>query len=153
MAPSTRSVQIYIKSNGNAFHKLWKSNPQQVPSLTPTNIHNCQINEGDVGNVGCILFWNYFHDGKKCVIKTITLDTDEGKKSVTFKGLEGDLLQARFKRRASWATAQGPYQLEGPKFKIYIRGPFVFVLPRASNIIGPTLISWNYIRPLLRMFK
>ncbi|CAI9262809.1 unnamed protein product [Lactuca saligna] len=93
MAPSTRSVQIYIKSNGNAFHKLWKSNPQQVPSLTPTNIHKCQINEGDAGNVGCILLWNYFHDGKECVIKTITQDIDEGKNSVTFKGLEGDLME------------------------------------------------------------
>ncbi|KAM0012277.1 putative Bet v I/Major latex protein [Helianthus debilis subsp. tardiflorus] len=54
-----RVVQVEIKSRGDVFHELWKSNPHQIPSLTPTNIQNCQTHDGEVGTVGSVLFWNY----------------------------------------------------------------------------------------------
>ncbi|CAI9275957.1 unnamed protein product [Lactuca saligna] len=92
MALSTKTNQVKIKSDCDAFHQLWKANPNQVPTLTPTYIQNCQVHEGEVGNLGCCLVWNYFHDGKDRVGKTITTDFNEGKKSVTFKVVEGDLM-------------------------------------------------------------
>lgn len=61
MAMTTKTVQIKIKSDGDVFHELWKANPHEVPTITPTTIQNCQSHEGDVGTVGSVLFWNYFH--------------------------------------------------------------------------------------------
>ncbi|KAL7609078.1 hypothetical protein Lser_V15G11676 [Lactuca serriola] len=93
MGLSSRTVQIKIKSSGDVFHELWKTDPHQVPSLTPTTIQNCQTHEGEVGTVGAVLLWNYFHDGKDRVSKTQIMEIDEGKKSITFKLLEGDLTE------------------------------------------------------------
>ncbi|CAI9275953.1 unnamed protein product [Lactuca saligna] len=93
MGLSSKTIQVKIKSSCDVFLELWKTNPCQVPTLTPTTIQNCQIREGEVGTIGSILFWDYFHDGKHRVIKTLTQDLDEAKKSVTFKALEGDLLE------------------------------------------------------------
>nr|GFC01353.1 kirola-like [Tanacetum cinerariifolium] len=44
--------------------------------------------KGELGTAGSILFWNYIHDGKECVSKTLIHDIDEEKKSVSFKLLE-----------------------------------------------------------------
>ncbi|XP_023772261.1 kirola isoform X2 [Lactuca sativa] len=77
MGLSSRTVQIKIKSSGDVFHELWKTDPHQVPSLTPTTIQNCQTHE----------------DGKDRVSKTQIMEIDEGKKSITFKLLEGDLTE------------------------------------------------------------
>ncbi|KAL4575526.1 hypothetical protein LXL04_022373 [Taraxacum kok-saghyz] len=110
MAPSTKTAQVQIMSNCDVFHELWKANPHEVPNLTPTTIQNCQILEGEVGTEGCIytsflpfhintLEINAFDDiyviadGKDCVFKSLTQEINERKKSVTYKGLEGDLLE------------------------------------------------------------
>ncbi|GJT16959.1 kirola-like protein [Tanacetum coccineum] len=88
-----RVAQVKIKSDGDVFHQLWKSDPHQIPGITPTTIQNCHTHEGELGTVGSVLFWNYFLDGKDCVAKTLVHDIDEAKKSVTLKVLEGDLLE------------------------------------------------------------
>ncbi|XP_076895448.1 kirola-like [Bidens hawaiensis] len=88
-----RVTQDEIKSKGNIFHELWKSNPHQIPSLTPTTIQNCQTHDGEVGSMGSVLLWNYSLDGKDCVAKTLVKDINEAKKSVTFEVLEGDLME------------------------------------------------------------
>ncbi|KAI3825118.1 hypothetical protein L1987_06594 [Smallanthus sonchifolius] len=88
-----RVFQVEIKSKGDIFHNLWKSNPHQIPSLTPTTIQNCQTHDGEVGTVGSVLLWNYFYDGKDCVAKTLIKDINDDKKSITFEVLEGDLLK------------------------------------------------------------
>ncbi|GKA87983.1 kirola-like protein [Tanacetum coccineum] len=88
-----RVAQIKIKSEGDVFHELWKANPHKVTEASPTCIQNCQVHEGELGTVGSILFWNYIHDDKERVAKTLIHDIDEEKKSVSFKILEGDLLE------------------------------------------------------------
>ncbi|CAI9275952.1 unnamed protein product [Lactuca saligna] len=62
MGLSSKTIQVKIKSSCDVFLELWKTNPCQVPTLTPTTIQNCQIREGEVGTIGSILFWDYFHD-------------------------------------------------------------------------------------------
>ncbi|KAI3500228.1 hypothetical protein L1887_36046 [Cichorium endivia] len=62
--------------------------------MTPTTVQNCQIQEGELGTVGCVLHWNYFHDGKDCYVKSLIQEIDENKKSITFKALEGDILES-----------------------------------------------------------
>ncbi|MGD7433561.1 MLP family protein, partial [Ralstonia pseudosolanacearum] len=43
--------------------------------------------------VGSIICWNYFHDGKERVAKEVLEAIDEKKKSVTFKVIQGDLME------------------------------------------------------------
>nr|XP_043639707.1 MLP-like protein 34 [Erigeron canadensis] len=69
-----RVAQIKIKAKGDVFQ-------------------NCKTHDGETGTVGCVLHWNYFHDGKNCVAKTLILDIDEEKKLTSFKIVEGDFLE------------------------------------------------------------
>ncbi|KAL0288448.1 UNVERIFIED_CONTAM: Kirola [Sesamum calycinum] len=46
-----------------------------------------------MGTVGSVIYWNYTHDGKERVAKEIIEAIDEEKKSVTFKVIEGDLME------------------------------------------------------------
>ncbi|GJX80650.1 kirola-like protein [Tanacetum coccineum] len=48
----TRVAQVKIKSVGDVFHQLWKSDPHQIPGITPTTIQNCHTHEGELGTVG-----------------------------------------------------------------------------------------------------
>ncbi|CAA0831230.1 MLP-like protein 28 [Striga hermonthica] len=61
--------------------------------MSPAHIQNCDLHEGDWGKVGSVIFWNYTHDGKERVAKEIIEAIDEEKKSVTFKVIEGDLME------------------------------------------------------------
>ena len=57
MALSTKTNQVVIKSDCDAFHQLWKANPNQVRSLTLNYIQNYQVHEGEVGTLGSNLFY------------------------------------------------------------------------------------------------
>ncbi|XP_047309676.1 kirola-like [Impatiens glandulifera] len=85
--------QVEIKSDGDVFHELFRSKPHHISNIAPTHIQNVDLHDGDWGSVGSIIFWNYTHDGKEKVAKDIILAIDEEKKSVTFKIIEGDLLE------------------------------------------------------------
>ncbi|KAL1531944.1 kirola-like [Salvia divinorum] len=85
--------QICIKSDGDVFHELFREKPHQISGICPDKIQTCDLHEGDWGKVGSVLVWNYFHDGKKRVAKEVIEAIDEGNKSVTFKVIEGDLME------------------------------------------------------------
>ena len=54
-------AQFEIKSKCDVFHELWKTDPHQIPNVSPTTYQNCQTLEGEVGTVGSVLLWHYFH--------------------------------------------------------------------------------------------
>ncbi|EYU31819.1 hypothetical protein MIMGU_mgv1a021736mg, partial [Erythranthe guttata] len=54
---------------------------------------NCDLHDGEWGTVGSIIYFNYTHDGKERVAKEIIEAIDEVNKSVTFKVIEGDLME------------------------------------------------------------
>ncbi|KAK6134203.1 hypothetical protein DH2020_032059 [Rehmannia glutinosa] len=82
-----------IKSDGDVFHELFREKPHHVSGMSPDHVQNCDLHEGEWGKVGSIICWNYTHDGKKEVAKDIIEAIDEEKKLVTFKIIEGDLMQ------------------------------------------------------------
>ncbi|KVH96242.1 kirola-like [Cynara cardunculus var. scolymus] len=88
-----RVARVEINAIGDVFHELWKGNPHQIPNISPTNIQNCQTHHGEVGTVGSILAWNYFHDRKDRVSKTLIHDINEEDKLITFHVTEGDVLE------------------------------------------------------------
>ena len=84
---------ICIKSDGDVFHELFREKPHHISGICPEKIQNCDLHEGEWGKVGSVIFWNYFHDGKERVAKEIIEAIDEENKSVTFKVIEGDLME------------------------------------------------------------
>ncbi|KAD2393561.1 hypothetical protein E3N88_40538 [Mikania micrantha] len=62
--------------------------------MSPGNIKGVDLHEGEWGTVGSVIVWNYFHDGKPKVAKEVIEAIDEEKKSVCFKVIGGDILEA-----------------------------------------------------------
>ncbi|KAG6391614.1 hypothetical protein SASPL_149370 [Salvia splendens] len=85
--------KINIKSDGDVFHELFREKPHQISGICPDKIQTCDLHDGEWGKVGSVIVWNYFHDGKKRVAKEIIEAIDEENKSVTFKVIEGDLME------------------------------------------------------------
>ncbi|CAL5396713.1 unnamed protein product [Camellia sinensis] len=105
--------QVEIKSDGDAFHELFRDKPHHVSTMSPGNIHGVDLHEGDWGHVGSVISWNYTHVcmkvigdmlalsslgtilmyGKKKVIKEVIEAIDEENKSVTFKVIGGDVTE------------------------------------------------------------
>ncbi|XP_073147208.1 kirola-like [Henckelia pumila] len=85
--------QIGIKSDGDVFHEIFRERPHHISGMSPHNIQNCDLHGGEWGTVGSVIFWNYTHDGNEKVAKEIIEAIDEEKKSITFKVIEGDLME------------------------------------------------------------
>ncbi len=88
-----RVAQIDIKSDADVFHELWKHKPHQIKDLSPEIIQACNLHDGEFGRVGTVISWHYFHDGKNRVAKEIITDINEEKKLISFKLIEGDLME------------------------------------------------------------
>ncbi|KAL7090811.1 hypothetical protein ACP275_12G065700 [Erythranthe tilingii] len=85
--------QIDIKSEGDVFHEIFSEKQHHVSSMSPSQIQNCDLHDGQWGTVGSVIYLNYTHDGKERVAKEIIEAIDEEKKSVTYKVIEGDLME------------------------------------------------------------
>ncbi|KAD2393563.1 hypothetical protein E3N88_40540 [Mikania micrantha] len=62
--------------------------------MSPGNIKGVDLHEGEWGTVGSVIVWDFFHDGKLKVAKEVIEAIDEEKKSVCFKVIGGDILEA-----------------------------------------------------------
>ncbi|KAL6969973.1 hypothetical protein U1Q18_029683 [Sarracenia purpurea var. burkii] len=85
--------QVEIKSDGDVFHEIFSSRPHHINTMSPGNIHGVDLHEGDWGTVGSVIIWSYTHDGKQKTAKDIVETIDEKNKTVTFKVIEGDLME------------------------------------------------------------
>ncbi|XP_027164177.1 kirola-like [Coffea eugenioides] len=85
--------QIEIKSDGDVFHEIFRYRPHDISTMSPSNVQGCDLHGGDWGTVGSVTFWNFTHDGKEKVAKVVIEAIDEAKKSITFKMIEGDLME------------------------------------------------------------
>ncbi|KAL2901826.1 MLP-like protein 31 [Bienertia sinuspersici] len=72
-------VEVDIKSSGDVFHELFGSKPHHVSNITPDKVHGCNVHEGEFGQPGSVVAWDY----------TI----DEENKLLRFKHIEGSLLE------------------------------------------------------------
>ncbi|KAK9698732.1 hypothetical protein RND81_08G127300 [Saponaria officinalis] len=90
-------IEVDIKSSGDSFHELIGTNPHHLSNITPDKIHACDLHEGDFGQPGSIVQFDYTCDGKKCVAKEIIEEINEEKKLVRYKMIEGSTLLEDFK--------------------------------------------------------
>ncbi|KAL1802499.1 hypothetical protein ACET3Z_031146 [Daucus carota] len=85
--------QTSIKSDGDVFHELCSSKRHHIHTMA-SDIQGCDLHEGEFGKVGFIIVWKFTVDGKEMVTKDRVEAIDEEDKSVTFKVIEGDLLES-----------------------------------------------------------
>ncbi|KAF2594789.1 hypothetical protein F2Q70_00045229 [Brassica cretica] len=75
---------VEIKSSPEKLHDMFVGKKHHIPSASPSFVHGCELHEGEMGQVGSVVTWNYFH-GK---IESI----DPENNSVTYRVLEGDVM-------------------------------------------------------------
>ncbi|EXB52998.1 MLP-like protein 28 [Morus notabilis] len=86
-------TDVEIKASPSKFHHMFKHKPHHISNVSSDKIQGCDLHEGEWGTVGAVLYWNYFHDGKPCVAKEIVEAVDDEKNSITFRVIEGDLME------------------------------------------------------------
>ncbi|KZV46401.1 kirola-like [Dorcoceras hygrometricum] len=87
------SAQIEVKCGGDVFHQLYKHKPHEVSNICSGLVQSCDLHQGSWGEVGSVICWNYMIDGEQKVAKEIIEAIDEEKKTISFKVIEGDLLE------------------------------------------------------------
>ncbi|KAF7827656.1 MLP-like protein 34 [Senna tora] len=90
---SRLETDVHIKASAEQFHDVFCSRTHHIANVCPEKIQGVEIHEGEWGTEGSIIFWNYVHDGKKCVAKEVVESIDRENNKITFKVLEGDLLE------------------------------------------------------------
>ncbi|MDK0835615.1 MLP family protein [Clostridium perfringens] len=85
--------QVEILSDGIVFYEIFMYRLYLISEMSPVNIQGVDLLEGNWGTVGSVIFFKYTIDGKEKTAKDIVEAIDEETKSVTFKIVEGDLME------------------------------------------------------------
>ncbi|KAI4357626.1 hypothetical protein L6164_001563 [Bauhinia variegata] len=85
-------TDVHINATAEQFHEIFSSRTHHIANVAD-KIKGVEMHEGDWGNVGSILGWNYVHEGKHCVAKELVEAIDPDKNLITFRILEGDLME------------------------------------------------------------
>ncbi|CAA7022438.1 unnamed protein product [Microthlaspi erraticum] len=84
---------VELKSSAESFFDMLVGRPHHVTNATPSLIHGAELHEGELGQVGSVVGWKYFHDGEVKALKQATESMDPETNRVTYNVLEGDLLK------------------------------------------------------------
>ncbi|XP_060183296.1 kirola-like [Lycium barbarum] len=87
------TASIEVKCEGHLIHDLFHSNPHRVPKICPSKVNHFEIYQGGITKVGSIISWKYKPDRKEKIAKIVIEAVDHKKKSITWKVIEGDLLE------------------------------------------------------------
>lgn len=52
---------VELKSSVEKFHDLLVGRPHHMSNATPSNIQSAELQEGEMGQVGAVILWNYVH--------------------------------------------------------------------------------------------
>ncbi|KAH6760238.1 hypothetical protein C2S52_009313 [Perilla frutescens var. hirtella] len=84
---------VAFKAGGNLFHQILSKNPKHFAKAAPTRVQDCQLHQGNFGTKGSVIQWKYTLDGKEQSAKEVIEEMDEEKKQISFKVIEGDVLE------------------------------------------------------------
>ncbi|KGN57231.1 MLP-like protein 43 [Cucumis sativus] len=84
---------VPIRASASKFHEMFHKKPHHICNCSTDKIHGVELQEGEWGQVGSIICWKYFHEGKHKIAKEIVEHVDEENNSITFKVIEGDLTE------------------------------------------------------------
>ncbi|MBA0550873.1 hypothetical protein Golob_021783 [Gossypium lobatum] len=86
-------TDVEIDISPEKFHHMWCHRPHHVHHTSSEKVQGCDLHEGEFGTPGVVICWRYVHDGKAKTAKQVVEVMDHEKKSITFKMLEGDLME------------------------------------------------------------
>ncbi|KAG5632125.1 hypothetical protein H5410_003842, partial [Solanum commersonii] len=76
-------ASVEVKRGGHLFYDIFHTNTHYVPKISPRNINHFEIHEGETMKTA----------GQKMYMQHLVEDVDPHKKSITWKLIEGDLLE------------------------------------------------------------
>ncbi|XWS34486.1 hypothetical protein CRYUN_Cryun21dG0042300 [Craigia yunnanensis] len=82
-----------INASAEMFHDMLLNRPHHVSNACADKVQACDLHEGDWGNEGSIICWSYFLEGKAKIAKDLIESVDPKNKSITYRVLEGDLME------------------------------------------------------------
>ncbi|KAK6790725.1 hypothetical protein RDI58_009806 [Solanum bulbocastanum] len=86
-------VSLEVKCGGHSVHDIFHTNTQHLPNISPSRVKHFEIHEGEKGKIGSVVGWKYYEDGKEMFAKTVIEAIDPQKKSITWKVIDGNLLE------------------------------------------------------------
>ncbi|XP_055801569.1 kirola-like [Solanum dulcamara] len=86
------TASVEVKCGRHLIHDLFHSITHYVPNISPNRVNRFEIHQGGIIKVGSIVSWKYYADGKMKIAKEVIEAVDLKKKSITWKVIEGDLL-------------------------------------------------------------
>ncbi|XP_049392869.1 MLP-like protein 28 isoform X2 [Solanum stenotomum] len=86
-------VSLEVKCGGHSVHDIFHINTHHLPNISPSRLKHFEIHEGEIGKIDSVVSWKYNEDGKEMVAKTVIEAIDPSKKSITWKVIEGHLLE------------------------------------------------------------
>ncbi|CAH8314797.1 unnamed protein product [Eruca vesicaria subsp. sativa] len=88
----TYVTEVPLKGTVDKHYQRWRSENHAFPEAIGHHIQNVTIHDGEWDSHGAIKTWNYTCDGKPEVFKE-RREIDDEKKTVTFRGLEGHVME------------------------------------------------------------
>ncbi|WMV22910.1 hypothetical protein MTR67_016295 [Solanum verrucosum] len=86
-------ASVEVKCGGHPIHDFFHIHTHHIPNISPSIINHFEIHEGETVKVGSIVSWNYNEAGQKKFIKQVIEAIDPDRKSITWKVIEGDVLE------------------------------------------------------------
>ncbi|KAJ0241169.1 MLP-like protein 34 [Hirschfeldia incana] len=84
---------VEIQSSPEKLHDMFVGKKHDVPGATPSFVQGVELHEGEMGQVGSVVTWNYFHDGEAKVVTERIESIDPENNRVTYRVLDGDLMK------------------------------------------------------------
>ncbi|KAF8095559.1 hypothetical protein N665_0330s0041 [Sinapis alba] len=84
--------EVTLKGSAEKHYKKWRNENHAFPDAVGHHVQGITIHEGEWDSHGAIKTWNYTCDGKQEVYKE-RRELDDEKKTVTFRGLEGHVME------------------------------------------------------------
>ncbi|CAL1377882.1 unnamed protein product [Linum trigynum] len=82
-----------IRLSASQHHEIFSARPHHVSNMAPGKVNNCAVHQGDLGQKGTIIEWDYIHEGEQKLAKEIIEEIDDVNFSTTFKVIEGDVMK------------------------------------------------------------
>ncbi|MCD7457147.1 hypothetical protein HAX54_034335 [Datura stramonium] len=82
-----------VKCGGHSIHDIFHTNTHHIANISPNKIKCFEIHEGGIIKIGSIVSWKYNEDGKEMFAKQVIEAVDLQKKSITWKVIEGNVLE------------------------------------------------------------
>jgi hypothetical protein len=52
---------VEIKAPAEKFHEVLSGRPHHISNVCPDKVQGCALHEGDWGNEGSVIYWDYVH--------------------------------------------------------------------------------------------